>query len=174
VALVEQEKVEFLHCGSCGGPHQFDTSVPSVIWNQVIRAQGLSEYLCTTCIVREFARAGRNFTAALYGAGFHGLPIEIQVDNAVAQDAHLIQEENNALRWKLFEAEATLARVMQERDAECQCGLAPEHHEQWTLSCPVRAHREEAVKQWQRRILDLEAALVRVTQELLEERANKE
>jgi hypothetical protein len=54
-----------LPCAQCGGPHDFDTSIPSELWNHVIRAKGLPEYLCTTCIVREFVRAGTSFTANL-------------------------------------------------------------------------------------------------------------
>lgn len=35
------------------------------------------------------------------------------------------------------------------RDVECHCGLSPEQEEQWTLDCPIREHRQKAVKQWQ-------------------------
>ena len=62
-------------CGGCGGPHRFDTSVPSVLWNRVIRPLDIGEYLCLTCIVREFAKAGISFTATLWGDGLGGLPI---------------------------------------------------------------------------------------------------
>ena len=91
-------------CGGCGGPHNFDTSVPSVVWNEVIRAKGGSEYLCLTCIVREFAKVGRSFTATLYGASLDLTKIEVRVGGQVAEDAYKIQEENNALRWKVAEA----------------------------------------------------------------------
>lgn len=68
VLAAEQDRLLAGHglpagCGGCGGPHRFDTSVPSVLWNRVIRSQGLSEYLCAACIVREFAKAGVSFTA---------------------------------------------------------------------------------------------------------------
>lgn len=88
-------------CGGCGGPHPFDTSIPSVKWNQVIRAAGGSEYLCLTCIVSAFAKAGESFTAVLSGAELHGVSVEFRVDGKVANDARLVQEENNRLRWEL-------------------------------------------------------------------------
>ena len=56
-----------LRCGGCGGPHPFDTSVPSPLWNRVIRDGGLSDFLCTTCIVLAFVKAGESFEAELYG-----------------------------------------------------------------------------------------------------------
>lgn len=59
-------------CGGCGGLYRFDTSVPSPLWNAVIRANGGSEYLCTACIVRAFAKAKVSFTATLWGDGFSG------------------------------------------------------------------------------------------------------
>jgi len=88
-------------CGGCGGPHRFDTSVPSVAWNAVIRARGLSEYLCTSCILREFVRDGRSFTAELYGDGMSGIPVEFRIAEQVATDAAKINDENNALRSAL-------------------------------------------------------------------------
>jgi len=90
-------------CGGCSGPHPYDTSIPSVVWNEVIRARGLSEYLCLTCIVREFAMAKTSFTATLYGNGLDFTNIEVRIGGAVADDAHKVQEENNTLRWKLHE-----------------------------------------------------------------------
>lgn len=54
-------------CQRCGGPHQFDTSLPSPLWNQVVREQGWPEFLCTTCIVLLFVRAEVSFEAELYG-----------------------------------------------------------------------------------------------------------
>ena len=88
-------------CGSCGGPHPFDTVVPSVVWNAVVRAKALSEYLCTTCIVREFAKAGLSFTATLWGGDFHGLELELRIGGQAAEDAARISEENTALRAEL-------------------------------------------------------------------------
>jgi hypothetical protein len=85
-------------CSRCGGPCPFDTSLPSVLWNGVIRAQGLPDYLCTTCIVRAFAKAGVSFTATLWGDDFGGLPIEVRVNDAVARSADLLQEDIVALR----------------------------------------------------------------------------
>lgn len=90
-------------CGGCGGPHRFDTSVPSVLWNRVIRSLGISEYLCLTCILRAFARAGISFTATLWGDGFDGLPIAVEVNGAVSRAVHELNEENNRLRSTLSE-----------------------------------------------------------------------
>ena len=93
-------------CSGCGGPHPFDTTVPSVVWNAVIRAKELPEYLCLTCVVREFVREGRSFTASLCGDGLSRVPIEIRIGGKVAYDAEAISEENTALRVKLRAARA--------------------------------------------------------------------
>ena len=86
------------------GPHRFDTTVPSVLWNRVIRARGDNEYLCTTCIVRAFARAGVSFTAVLYGDDFPGgLPIAVEINGALAVAAYELGEQNNTLRAALDE-----------------------------------------------------------------------
>jgi len=66
-----------LFCGGCGGPHRFDTSIPNELWNEVIRAKGISEYLCTSCIVREFALAGKDFTATLWSDDFNGVSLAV-------------------------------------------------------------------------------------------------
>jgi hypothetical protein len=54
-------------CNRCSGPHQFDTSIPSPLWNRVIRDTGLPDCLCTTCIVWAFVKEGVGFEAELYG-----------------------------------------------------------------------------------------------------------
>lgn len=66
-------------CGLCGGPHGFDTSIESVLWNRVIRDRGLPELLCLSCIVVEFTKAGESFTATLWGSEFNGTSIHIQM-----------------------------------------------------------------------------------------------
>lgn len=76
-------------CLGCKGPHRFDTSVPSVVWNAVVRSAGLPDFLCTTCVVEAFAKVGRSFTATLWGEGFAGLPIEIRVNEQPAHDAEI-------------------------------------------------------------------------------------
>lgn len=80
--LERRLKIPFgkLPCAQCGGPHDFDTSVDSEIWNRVIRAKELPEYLCTTCIVREFAKAGESFSAKLWGEEFKGTPITVAIN----------------------------------------------------------------------------------------------
>jgi hypothetical protein len=73
-----------------------------VVWNAVIRANHLPDYLCLTCIVAAFVRAGQSFTAELVGGGFHRVPIEVRINGAVAQDAARVSEENTCLRSTLF------------------------------------------------------------------------
>ena len=92
-------------CSGCGGPHPFDTTVPSVVWNRVIRANGLPDYLCTTCIVSAFVSRGESFTAELIGATMPRTAIEVRVNGAEARDAAAISEENTALRAQLREAQ---------------------------------------------------------------------
>lgn len=93
-----------LPCAGCSGPHRFDTTLPSVQWNRVIRAKGLPEYLCTTCIVEAFAKAGESFTAQLYGAGFDGVAIEVRINNVDAITAAYVSEENTELRCAVRES----------------------------------------------------------------------
>jgi len=88
-------------CVGCGGPHPFDTSLPSPLWNRVIRGAGLPDYLCTTCIVRAFVLAGEGFTAELWGDVFKGVPIEVRVRSTVATAAADLGHENTALRAAL-------------------------------------------------------------------------
>jgi hypothetical protein len=64
-----------LSCNLCGGPHLFDTTVPSELWNAVIRSAGLPDYLCLTCIVAAFAKVGVSFRATLWSDEFNGLPV---------------------------------------------------------------------------------------------------
>jgi hypothetical protein len=92
-------------CSGCGGPHPFDTTVPSVVWNDVIRKEGLPDYLCLACIVSAFVLAGKRFTADLVGGGFHFVPIEIRVRSQEAIDAQVISEENTRLRAHIRELE---------------------------------------------------------------------
>lgn len=122
-------------CVKCGGPHPFDTSLPSVMWNRVIRKQGheLPDYLCATCILDAFAKARQSFTARLWGEGFHGLRIEVQIESRAALDAAAIQDENNGLRYSLgfltgqlekVRAELVLARSAGTRDLNLRLGEA--------------------------------------------------
>ena len=103
-------------CQWCGGPHGYDTSVPSVMWNQNIRAAGLPDYLCLSCIVRAFARHGQSFTATLWGQEFNGTALEVRVDEAEALDARAVSDENTNLRAQLQAAEAACAQLQQEKD----------------------------------------------------------
>lgn len=82
IALARREANVADVCGGCGGPYQFDTTIPSSLWNRVVRAKGGSEYLCLTCIVRRFAEAGESFTAELWSTDieqFGGYPIAVQM-----------------------------------------------------------------------------------------------
>lgn len=76
-------------CGGCGGPYQFDTTIPSDIWNRVVRPLGGSEYLCATCILTIFAERGESFTAELWSTrieAFAGLPISVTVGRSPVAD----------------------------------------------------------------------------------------
>jgi hypothetical protein len=143
---VELERLRWgrLACRGCGGPHSFDTSVPSAAWNAVIRARGLPEFLCLTCIAREFAKAGRSFTAQLWGEEFHGTPIEVRVGERVATDAAAVSEENTRLRSRLSRIldearagldEATAAPVASPlychagMDGDCSWAECPQHRD---------------------------------------------
>lgn len=88
-------------CAMCRAPYQFDTTIPSRVWNRVVRSRGLPEYLCTTCIVKVFAEAGESFTATLWGGKFNGLAIDLRVNWKRAQDAALVSEENTRLRVQI-------------------------------------------------------------------------
>lgn len=91
-------------CAKCGGPHPFDTSIPSVVWNEEVRAAGLPDYLCPACILRHFAERNVSFTCELWGDGLSGIPISVHVNNRRARASQRIQAENNDLRHRLFEA----------------------------------------------------------------------
>lgn len=90
-------------CVGCGGPHPFDTTVPSPLWNRVVRAGDHPDYLCATCVLGVFALAGESFTAELWGAGFNGVPIEVRVASADARAAADLGSENTRLRAALTE-----------------------------------------------------------------------
>lgn len=105
-------------CQRCGGPHPFDTSVPSVVWNATIRSRGLPEYLCLTCIVEAFCCFGDSFTATLWGGPFQGgCAIEVRIRGAVAADAAKLDEENSRLRAALMNAMTILQTA---HDAACR------------------------------------------------------
>ena len=123
-ALLAEQK-----CDGCSGAYRFDTSVPSVLWNRVIRVHGeRPELFCIACIVREFAKAGESFTAELFGDGFSALPIEVTVNGQAAKDAALIQAENNELRHKIATLEVGRAVHSEDwrlaRDPEGCCQLS--------------------------------------------------
>ena len=108
-------------CARCGGPHPFDTTVPSVRWNEVIRANGWVDYLCLTCIVTAFAAlsARRSFTATLWSGRFDGLEIEVRIGGAVAIDAAALSRDNTELRHALDELvhlQAHYAELLNMRD----------------------------------------------------------
>lgn len=105
-------------CCGCGGPHPFDTTVPSVRWNAVIRKAGLPDYLCLTCIVTAFVKAGESFTAELVGGEHHFEPIEVRTRSQNAIDAQALSNENTELR-------ATMSAMLSAPSAE-NFGLEPE------------------------------------------------
>lgn len=65
------------HCQQCGGTHAFDMSLPSDVWNRVIRGGGYPDTLCSSCIIRAFAVAGESFTATLWGDNLEGIRITV-------------------------------------------------------------------------------------------------
>lgn len=103
-----EELTEYVgECDLCGGPHRFDTSVPSDQWNAVIRAAGLPEYLCLTCVTEAFVKAGVSFNAELYGSPFshdgRTMPkIAVHVEQAKMADSYGdLQSQIAALHdWK--------------------------------------------------------------------------
>jgi hypothetical protein len=88
-------------CSLCGGPHPYDTSIPSVLWNRVIRGRGLPDYLCMTCIVKAFAETGESFTANLT-CGAPGTMVEVVINGAASNGADLLEAENTELRMALW------------------------------------------------------------------------
>lgn len=82
-------------CALCHGPHPFDTSVPSELWNAVIRAAGTPDFLCLFCIIEKFSEAKKGFSAKLYGDGLGqvsirmrvGVPYSVREDDLFSDDA---------------------------------------------------------------------------------------
>lgn len=125
-------------CQGCGGPHQFDTSIPSPVWNRVIRARELPENLCASCILAEFAKADCGFTATLWAnpdipavAGIPaGQPIAVSIGGSIATASAELVEENNRLRSASQRLQAYVAHtdLLQGLDGICEpdaciCGL---------------------------------------------------
>lgn len=88
-------------CQGCAGPHPFDTTIESALWNDVIRRAGLPDYLCLTCIVDAFAKAERSFTGDLCGGGFGFVHFEFVFNGRKPEDLQLVAEQNNILRVAL-------------------------------------------------------------------------
>jgi hypothetical protein len=107
-------------CAGCGGPHPFDTSVPSPLWNRVVRPRlarrGCPEFLCLTCITAEFVRAGVSFSARLWGTyrgrWLRGQVVEVRIGGRASTAYAKVQEENNRLRAALIACYETAERAM--------------------------------------------------------------
>jgi hypothetical protein len=110
-ALAEGDARPADRCQGCGGRYDFDTSVPSAVWNEVIRGGGFPDYLCASCILAAFVKAGRSFTATLWGEPFSGIPVEVKINGRGALDAEAVSAENNALRIQVRELTDQLAAV---------------------------------------------------------------
>ena len=104
-------------CTLCGGPHPFDTTIPAIIWNSVVRAAGLPEYLCLSCIITAFAEKKISFTAVL-GIRGNAIPVEISIDSRSSQDAAIISNENTQLRARIRELENDLEEIRSNRPSE--------------------------------------------------------
>lgn len=76
-----------LRCSDCGGEYRYDISIPSTLWNRVIRKnlpeQAGAELLCGACIIATFAKAHEPFTAYLAGEGVGGLMIHVEISGKV-------------------------------------------------------------------------------------------
>ncbi len=125
-------------CDGCQGVYRFDTSVPSVLWNRVMRADGVerSELLCAACIVRVFAKAGESFTATLFGDGFNGVRIEVQIN---ARRRHSCMSELKATPgpWVFLSGSRSVVRQF------------PTHRSRETSVCVVsgpHSRKDERVK----------------------------
>jgi hypothetical protein len=99
------------YCQGCGGRYRFDTSIDSQLWNAIIRANNLPEYLCAACIVREFVKRGEGFAATLWGDEFNGTQITVTIGNVHAstegaQRDELLRRDNAEI-----EHQQTLQRV---------------------------------------------------------------
>ncbi len=70
-------------CSGCGGEYRYDVSIASTVWNRVIRAKGLPEYLCAACIIAEFVKANEPFSAWLSGDGISDR-IHVEVNGKLA------------------------------------------------------------------------------------------
>lgn len=85
-------------CQKCGGPYRFDTSLPSPVWNRVIRGYDLPDTLCVSCILEAFVNAGVGFQATLSGCGLDGAVIEVTVNGKGGNEVTLLENENARLR----------------------------------------------------------------------------
>lgn len=103
-------------CQLCGGPHNFDTSVPSPAWNRVIRGAGLPDTLCASCILRAFVLAGESFFVTLWGDELHGTAIEILINGKAATTAAETEEhllgQIGELREDVVALEKTLSAAV--------------------------------------------------------------
>jgi hypothetical protein len=109
------------------------------VWNQVIRANGLADYLCLTCIVQAFAAQQRSFTAQLWGKDSDGLPLEIVINGQQSQDAVTVSDENTELRVTI----TALRQQVESVTAECE---------------RLKAENDEINAEWGKRYLGRQSA----------------
>lgn len=110
-------------CQQCGGPHRFDTSVPSEAWNRVIRAAGLPDYLCAACVLAAFVRAGEPLDATLCGDGFTGERVALRVASPPAETEELpclVENDACARCGKIHEWAGCCAEFPVDPDAWCE------------------------------------------------------
>jgi hypothetical protein len=142
-------------CSLCGGPHPFETTVPSVVWNRVVRQQGLPEYLCLTCIVKAFSAAGESFTAQLWGGNFEGQTIEVRIGGAAALYVAELSDENTRLRGELDACEQHVKILQAQRAALAvpvvpalpACDCAETWHRHYGYTCGTTTDQEPTTDQ---------------------------
>lgn len=83
-----------MKCQLCGGPHEFDTSIPSQLWNKIIRKNKFPDTLCASCIIKIFTIYKQSFIATLWSDSLNGIPIEVKVKG---KDAEILKESQEHL-----------------------------------------------------------------------------
>lgn len=96
-----------LHCGRCGAPHNFDTSIPSGVWNKIAPEGGL---LCTLCIDELLTEHGMKVDCAEFYYVGRSLSSRLYAEST--REVQNLRDENDQLRNErdrlVAEAKATI------------------------------------------------------------------